>query len=280
MPKIGAHVSASGGIYKSITNAKIIGAECLQIFGASPRSWLAKGHSKEDADKFKRDHKDNKLGPVFLHAAYLVNLASSSADNRQKSIQSLIDHLNIAESIGAEGLVFHVGSGKDAPKDKAVSFIIKGIKEVLSKVKGQSKLILENDAGGGGKVGSLKEIGEIIRAVKSNRVGVCLDTAHSFESGLIDEYTKDKVKKLFDEFDKEIGIKNLTVLHVNDSKTPTGSHSDRHANIGEGLIGLQGFKNLASEKRIKNIPLVLEVPGFENMGPDKKNIDILKKLFK
>ena len=280
MPKIGAHVSAAGGIYKSIENAKNIEAESFQIFGASPRTWFAKGHSKEDTEKFKKDLKASKLGPVFLHAAYLVNLAGPLADNRKKSIKSLTEHLSIAESIGAEGLVFHVGSAKEAPKDKAIEYIVKGIKEVLSKVKGKSKLILENDAGGGGKVGSLEEIGKIVKTVKSNRVGVCIDTAHSFESGLIDEYTTPKVKKLFDDFDKYIGIKNLTVLHVNDSKTPAGSHRDRHENIGEGLIGLQGFKNLAKDKRVQNIPWILEVPGFEKTGPDKKNINILKKLFK
>lgn len=279
-PKIGAHVSAAGGAWNAVQNAQNIGADCFQIFGASPRGWAAKIPSAEDVKKFKDALKESKLSPVFLHAAYLANLASPSADIRKKSVKNLADHLTIAERLGTEGLIFHVGSAKDAPPQKAIEFIIKGIKEIFRKVPGQAKLFLENDAGGGNKVGNLKQIGEIIRKVKSTRLGVCYDTAHGFESGLIDAYAPAKIKAFLKEFDSKIGLKYLAVLHVNDSKTPAGSHHDRHANIGEGEIGLSGFRNLAKIPALKAIPWILEVPGFAGTGPDKKNINILKKLFK
>ena len=280
MIKIGAHVSASGGLYKAIENAQKIGADCFQIFGASPRQWMAKQPSTDDILKYKTLLKKSGLGPVFLHSAYLVNLASPSAENRQKSIKSLIDHLVIADQIGAVGLVFHVGSGKGMPTKKSIGYITKGIKEVLKKVPGKTKLILENDAGGGGRVGGLEEIGEIIKQTKTPRVKVCLDTAHALEANLIDDYTPDKTKKFLSDFDQKIGLKNLIVLHINDSKTPAGSNHDRHANIGEGYIGKSGFKNLSLNTHLRQIPWILEVPGFDNLGPDKKNIDLLRRITK
>ncbi|PIT88986.1 MAG: hypothetical protein COU27_02755 [Candidatus Levybacteria bacterium CG10_big_fil_rev_8_21_14_0_10_36_7] len=154
------------------------------------------------------------------------------------------------------------------------------MKKVLKNIPGKSLLIMENTAGGGNKIGSdLKEIGEIFRNVNSKRVKVCIDTAHAFEVGNIDEYTPKKIKNFFDEFERVIGLKNLECLHINDSKTQAGSQHDRHENIGKGFIGIQGFKSLAYEKRLMKIPWLLEVPGFDNQGPDKKNIQIVRKLF-
>ena len=275
---IGAHVSASGGLTNAVSNAQKIGAQTIQIFGASPRQWTAKQPLPEEVAKYKTALSAAGLGPVFLHAAYLVNLGSPNAALRQKSIQSLTAHLKIASAIAA-GLIFHVGSSKDTSPEKAVQFIAAGVKQVLKNAPGQSKLILENDAGGGAKVGDLKQIGQIIKTVKSSRLGVCYDTAHGFESGLIDEYTPAKIRTFLKEFNRLIGLKHLIVLHVNDSKTAAGSHHDRHANIGEGLIGLAGFRHLAKFTALRRLPWILEVPGFDNLGPDKKNIDLLKKLF-
>ena len=278
--KIGAHVSAGGGLSKAIENAKKIGAECIQIFGASPRQWQAELPSDEETKKFKKLRKESGIGPVFLHSAYLVNLASPNSFIRKNSVENLGKHLLIAEKIGAEGLIFHVGSGKEAPREQAVSFIVSGMKEVLKKVPGKTQLILENDAGGGGKVGGIKEMGEIVKKVGSVRVKVCYDTAHGLEAGLVDKYTPEKVKKLFNEWDKAVGIENIAVIHVNDSKTLAGSHHDRHENIGEGEIGVEGFCALVAEKRLKDLPWILEVPGFRGEGSDKENIEILRGIAK
>lgn len=277
---IGAHVSTSGGLYNAVPNAQRIGAQAFQIFGASPRQWSAKIPEKSVIEKYRLELEKNKLGPVFLHAAYLVNLASPDEITRAKSVVSLTQHLKIAEAIWAEGLIFHIGSGKEAPKDVAIRHVASGVKAVLKNSPGNSKIILENSAGGGQKLGSsAKEVGEILNFLDSNRVKVCFDTAHAFEAGIIEGYSKENIKKLFDEWDREVGLENLSALHVNDSKTVFNSHHDRHENIGQGYIGLEGFKNLAQEKRINQIPWLLEVPGFDGEGPDKKNVDLLKSLF-
>ncbi|MFA5173073.1 MAG: deoxyribonuclease IV [Candidatus Paceibacterota bacterium] len=278
--KIGAHISVAGGFYRGVENAQKIGADCFQIFGASPRKWQAKIPSSAEIEKYERALKESGLGPVFLHSAYLVNLASPIPDLRKKSVASLSAHLKITEALGAFGLVFHVGSSQKMAKEKGIDFIVSGIKEVLKNVKGKSKLILENDAGGGGKVGGLEEISAIIKKVKSARVQVCFDTAHAFESGMIKEYSPVEIKTFFSVWDKKIGLEKIALIHANDSKTAADSHHDRHENIGEGKIGLSGFKNLAQVSHFRNIPWILEVPGFDNLGPDKKNIGILREITK
>lgn len=281
LPLIGGHVSAAGGVWKAIENAEAIGAECIQIFGASPRGWAARVPKKEDVAKYRAALEASGVKAVYLHAAYLVNLASPSVDLRKKSVQSLSDHLAIAEAIGANGLIFHIGSGKELPKEDAFKKAVEGMKAVLKAVPGRSQLIIENAAGGGQKIGAnAADIGAILRAVGSKRVKVCFDTAHAFEAGLIDEYTPTKTKKLFNEWEKEVGMENIVALHVNDSKTVFNSHHDRHENMGEGYIGLTGFKNLAREKRLYDKAWLLEVPGFTGEGPDRKNIEILKGCFR
>lgn len=277
---IGAHVSTAGGLYMAAQNANRIGAQAFQFFGASPRQWQAKIPEKTEIEKYQAEMKKYKLGPVFLHAAYLVNLASPDEIIRAKSLLSLTAHLKIAEAIGAEGLIFHIGSGKEVPKDEAMNHVVEGVKKVLKDVSGQTKIILENSAGGGQKLGSsAKEVGQLLEKINSPRARICFDTAHAFEAGIIESYSPENIKKLFDEWGREVGLENLATLHVNDSKTAFNSHNDRHENLGEGLIGLTGFKNLAREKRINNLPWLLEVPGFDNLGPDKKNVEILKKCF-
>jgi len=281
MPIIGAHVSAAGGLKNAVTRAQAIGAQCVQIFGASPRTFWAKMPTEQDVAEYKAALKQSGLGPVFLHAAYLVNLASPKADLRAKSIKSLSDHLRIAETLGAQGLIFHIGSGKDMPRAEALQLTLAGMKQVLKDISGRTQLIMENTAGGGQKIGrDAEELGWLLKKIKNKRVKVCIDTAHALEAGMIDEYAPAKVKNFLDELDKHIGFKDVVAWHVNDSKTSAGSHHDRHANIGQGHIGLAGFKNLAKDSRMKTMPWILEVPGFKDEGPDKRNIDILKSCCK
>jgi deoxyribonuclease-4 len=272
-PIIGAHVSVAGGLYKCFENAARIGASAVQIFGASPRAWRTKQPTPADIETFKTAWKASNVSHVFLHAAYLVNLATDNNILYEKSIENLSAHLSIANAIKANGLIFHIGSGENKQK------VIAAIKQVLKETKGETPLVIENSAAGGKKVGATpEEIGAIIKAVGSSRVKMCLDTAHIFEAGEIESYSTANIKKLFDRIESSVGIKNLVALHVNDSKTPYGSHHDRHENIGKGYIGTEGFKNLAKQAHACGAVWLLEVPGFDNQGPDKKNIDILKKI--
>ena len=280
-PNIGAHVRAAGGLWTAIENAKRIGASCIQIFGASPRQWNAKIPSDADVKKFKYTLKESGLNSVYLHAAYLVNLATPQRELLEKSIRNLTDHLKIAEMIGAEGLIFHPGSSKGMKsRESGLDQEVRAIQKILKSVPGKAKLIIENTAGGGEKVGTAEDIQYLYKKIKSERVKVCIDTAHAFEEGMIEKYTKLEIKKLVDTWDRAVGLKNIPVLHINDSKTEYASHHDRHENIGEGHIGIQGFRALAKEPRLQGKDWILEVPGFKNEGPDKKNIDIIKSHFR
>lgn len=281
-PNIGGHVSAAGGLWKAFENADTIGAETIQIFGASPQSYAFKLPDKETVTKFKTAWEKSMVKSVFLHGTYLVNLASPDPLARKRSAANLKGHLIIARALKANGLIFHVGSGKNSmSKEEALKLAAHEMKEVLKAVPGDTMLIIENAAGGGDKVGATPEnVGALMRLIKSPRVKVCIDTAHAFEAGLIEKYEPREIKAFLDEWDKEVGLKNVVALHVNDSKTAFNSRHDRHENIGEGFIGLNSFKNLAKEKRLWDKAWILEVPGFEDMGPDKRNVEILKGCFK
>ena len=278
-PKIGAHVSTAGGLFNAFLNAEKIGAETIQSFGASPRQWLVSSLSEKDLETYQQFRKESGVKSVYLHGAYLPNLASPDESIFAKSVENLRAHFAIANKLEAQGLIFHVGSGKEASKEKGLKQAIEAMKEILKGVSGSAYLIMENSASGK-KIGAWpEEMRIMMEGIGSPRVKVCLDTAHAFEAGLIESYTSENIKKFFDEWDKAVGIENIVAFHVNDSKTAFNSHHDRHENIGQGRIGLEGFKNFAKEKRTWDKDWLLEVPGFNNLGPDKENIEILKSLF-
>ncbi len=280
-PLIGAHVSAAGGLYHAIANGDVLGVEAIQIFGSSPQQWYTKMPSPQDAEDFKAHRKKSGVKAVYLHASYLVNLATPTALNWDKSVKSLTEHLKITEMIGADGLIFHTGSKGDSDHSEALARVAKGMKQVLKAVPGHAKLILENSSGGGNKIGNIPtDIGEILEMVDSPRAAVCLDTAHAFEAGQIEAYTTPNLKKFLDHWDNHIGLKNIVALHANDSKTKFDSHHDRHENLGKGYIGLAGFKALAKESRLAHTAWLLEVPGLEGHGPDLANVKLLRSCFK
>jgi deoxyribonuclease-4 len=277
---LGAHVSVAGGLYKGIENGTAIGAECIQIFGASPRQWGAGLPSVEAVKQFKDAWKASAIQSVFLHAPYLNNLASPDSLTIAKTIKNMTAHMTIANMIGATGVVFHAGSGKAdgaAAREASIKKAVVTMKEILKNSPGETKLIIENVAGGGAKIPATpKEIGQMLDLVNDKRVAVCYDTAHGFEAGLINEHTPDAVKKLIDEFDKEVGCEHIVALHANDSKTAFDSHHDRHENIGQGFIGQKAFEYFAADERLAHTHWFLEVPGYDGLGPDKKNMDMLK----
>jgi deoxyribonuclease-4 len=279
-PLLGTHVSAAGGLYKAVKNAERLGAEVIQMFGSSPQQWSVKLPSSTEVQKYRKFLKKSKVQSVYLHAAYLVNLATADNDLYKKSIGSLSAHLKIAELIEARGLVFHLGSNNSLDKSMALNRIVAGMKLVLKNVPGKSMLLMENSSGGGGKVGSTpEEMGVLLKKNHSERVGVCLDTAHAFEAGEVHYKPKD-IKSFLKRWETNAGLDNLIVIHSNDSKTAFGSGVDRHENIGRGYIGLEGFKSLAKEAKLWNKDWILEVPGLEGSGPDKENLDILKNCFR
>jgi deoxyribonuclease-4 len=293
-PLLGAHVSAARsteagrskvpGLVNALTNGERIGAECIQIFGASPRSYAAQLPKVEDVVAFKQALAASSIKSVYQHGAYLVNLGSADPLTLKKSIANAATHLRIAHMIGARGVVFHVGSPNGGDRRTALDQAAGAIKEILSIVDSQERgvaaqFIMENSGSVKKIGGTLSDLAYIFKKVKDSRMGVCIDTAHALESGLIESYTAPHITRLCDALDAEIGLSSIPVLHANDSKTPYNSQNDKHENIGEGYIGTAGFRALAAEKRLAHTSWFLEVPGFDGLGPDKKNLDRLKECF-
>jgi len=277
-PKLGAHVSKAGGLMKAIENAKSIGAETIQIHATSPRMWKITLPKEDEADEFKKIINEMDM-PVYIHAPYLINLASNDSRIYDNSFENLKGNLIIGNMIGAKGVVYHLGSSKGWDKDKAIKQQADAVRQILKEVGGDCQIVLENAAGGGDKIGAnFDELSTLFNLIKSKDISICLDTAHSFEAGMIEHYTTDEIKEFFDRFDKKIGLKNLTCFHVNDSKTEFNSQHDRHENLGDGYIGIQAFKNLSKEKRLYHCDWILEVPG-DGEGPTKKQMNKLKSLF-
>jgi deoxyribonuclease-4 len=277
--RIGAHVSTSGAIPRAIDRAVQIGAECVQVFVGAPHRWAHLPYTDEDIEEFKRRATAHMIGPNVVHALYLVNLASPDSLLQSRSIESLIDQMRWTEALGALGLIVHIGSrvGRGSPEE-ALDRAVEGIGAVLQHAR-SAKFLIENTAGMGTSIGSsFAEIGEIIRRLDGDeRLAVCLDTAHAFESGH-DFSTPDGLEAVLDEFDRELGLDRLAAIHVNDSKTPLGSNVDRHENIGQGYLGEATLELFMRHPAVQHLPFFLEVPGFGRKGPDRENIDLVRRL--
>lgn len=277
-PLIGAHVSIAGGLIKSLERAIKMGAECVQIFPGSPRRYDVFNLKEEEINNFLELAHNNKILSIFVHASYLINLASEDIDIKKKSIKSMTESLLFVEKINASGLVYHPGSPKGGDKKKAIEREIESLKEILRETPKKTNIYIENTAGLK-KIGTNEEeIGYIIKKINSPRISVCIDTAHAFESGNIKDFSKKEIKNWLKKWEKVVGLRKIGVFHINDSLTDYNSHHDRHQNIGEGFIGKEGFFNLMSFSETRKVPWIIEVPGFDNLGPDKENINILKKI--
>lgn len=277
MLKVGGHLSTSGGLSNAFLKAQEIGANTFQIFSNSPRMWSSRNISKDQIHEFIQFKDRLQIHPIYFHAPYIINLANEG-DIGKKSVDFLISELRLAFSLGIRGTIVHVGSFKENDREIGFNTVIKNIKMVLENTPEDTLFIIEN--AGSHKIGAtLEEIGEIIADLKSHRVRVCLDTCHMFAAGY-DISTQEKFDFFFKKFNQIVGLEKLEVFQVNDSKDFLGSFRDRHENIGVGTMTLEPFKLLLNDSRTKDIPFILEVPGENKSGPDKKNIDILKSLIK
>ena len=276
-PKIGAHVSSSGGVHTAIDRAMDVGAETIQLFSGAPYAWKRKNYTEAEVDAYKKKVGETGVAPDFIHGLYLVNLASSDPALLARSYDALVAEMKAAALIDAKGVIFHIGSHKGAGYEARLNQVVEYVQRIIENT-AEAWLILENAAGMGGAIGSkFAELGTIIREAGSDRVRVCLDTQHSFAAGH-DVKTRPGLDKMLEEFDRDVGLERLVAVHANDSKCPLGGGIDRHENIGDGHIGREGFENLLSHPALVEIPFLLEVPGFEDKGPDKENVEILKSL--
>lgn len=276
MRKVGGHVSIAGGITNAIVNTKNIGGNCLQIFAGSPRLWSRQLFNSTEVNKFLEEIHTNDLNPVFIHALYLVNLASDKDDLVEKSIDSLVLDLQNGDQINSAGVVIHIGSHQGRGFESVKKQLVENLETIITRTK-NTKLLLENDAGQNGKIGSIEELGYLLSEINNDRLGVCLDTAHLFASGY-DLRSQDKTGDLIESLRNNKILDKISLIHLNDSATDLGSGRDNHADLGKGKIGIDGLKNFVNQKELSHLPLILETPGPDKQGPDANNISIAKSL--
>lgn len=278
--RIGAHVSSAGGPHLVFERARAIGAEAVQLFISAPQQWKLPALDDAQVARFNRV-REAAGTPVFFHGVYLMNFGSQDDAILEKSLASLLAYHRLAGRMGVIGTIFHVGSHLGAGFDGAmVERIAAMFRTVLDDdPENPALLILENNAGQGNCIGGhFAELGAIIRAMGSpQRVGVCLDTCHAYAMGY-DIATPAGLDAALEEFDRELGLGRLVAVHANDTKLPLGTFRDRHENIGEGHLGIAGFRNLIAHPAFAEVPFLLEVPGFDGHGPDRKNVLRLKRL--
>jgi deoxyribonuclease-4 len=275
---IGAHVSSSGGIHTAVDRAAAVGAESMQVFTQSPRAWRPTNHDPATFERFRERRAEERIGGVLCHALYLCNLAAPNDDVYAKSVAAMENTMDVACAIGADGVVFHVGSHLGSGFETGLERVLPAMAQVLERTSETTWLLMENSAGAGGTIGrSLEELATLYeRLDRHPRLGVCLDSCHLYVSG-VDVGDAAVLDACLDELDSAIGLDRLRALHVNDSAAPLGSNRDRHANVGEGLLGERLGVFLACP-RLQGLPAVLETAGPENRGPDADEVRKAKEL--
>jgi deoxyribonuclease IV len=275
---IGAHLSSSGGIHTAIDRAEKIGAESLQVFTQSPRTWRQTNHDPATFDLFRARREEAGIAGVLCHALYLCNVAAPDDAIYEKSIAALRSTMEIACAIGADGVVLHVGSHLGAGFEKGLERVVPALEQVLELCSDTTWLLMENSAGAGGTIGrSIDELATIFeRLDRHPRLGVCLDSCHLYVSG-VDVTDPPTLDTLLDEVESTIGLDRLRALHVNDSDAPLGSNRDRHANIGEGLLG-EELGVFLGHPKLQGLPAVLEVAGPDKKGPDANEVRKAKEI--
>lgn len=261
MKRIGAHVSAGGGVYNAVINAKNIGADAFALFVKNQRQWSAKPLDKDTIDKFKNNLKESGISykHVLPHNSYLINLGHPDPILRKKSLDAFVDEIFRVSELGLVLLNFHPGSHLNVISEQecldniseSVNFAILNSSKVT--------LVIENTAGQGSNLGyKFEHLAYIIdKCVDKNRIGVCIDTCHAFAGGY-DFRSKTSYLKTMQEFDRLIGYEFLRGMHLNDTKNELGVRKDRHESLGKGFLGIESFENIMNDKNIDEIPLILE----------------------
>jgi deoxyribonuclease-4 len=258
---VGAHVSASGGVFNAPLNAMKIGAKAFALFTKNQKQWAAKPLDEETIALFKTNLAKSGILPkhILPHDSYLINLGHPEEDKRQKSLEAFIDEVNRCSQLGLDRLNFHPGSHlKQISEEECIDRIASSMNETLSVTNGVT-LVIENTAGQGSNLGwRIEHLAAIIERIEDkSRVGVCIDTCHMFTAGY-DIRTREAYDATWKEFDTIVGFKYLQGMHINDSKPDLGSHVDRHDSLGKGKIGLDTFGFIMNDPRMDDIPLVLE----------------------
>jgi deoxyribonuclease-4 len=250
----------------------------MQIFSRSPRGWDAKPFDPEELERFRVLRKKAEITPLAVHGSYLINLASVDPKLQSRSVKAFIEELKRCDQLGAEYLIAHVGSCSDSTEEDGIRRVAKALKTVLKRARFKTMILLENTARERGDIGyRIEQIGQLLDQVERHpQIGVCLDTCHLFAAGY-DISKTDGVNRMADEVEKHIGLEKLRFIHVNDSKKGLDCRVDRHQHIGQGGIGLEGFRAFVNHPVFRDIPMVLETPK-DSPQDDPINLKIMREL--
>ena len=278
----GAHCSTAGGIWTALQRCKQIGGQVCQIFVKNNMQWAGKAFLPKDLALFGDEEAKNDFACVFGHTGYLINLGGPASENRDRSVQSLIQEIQFATQLGLPFLVLHPGAHLGAGEAAGIRQIVAGLDEALAATKQSPvRIALENTAGQGTCLGNkVEHLAAIFdRVKKPERLGLCLDTAHLFAAGY-DIRTPKGWDAAILEVASLVGLKQVLAFHLNDSKTDLGSRVDRHEHIGKGKIGKQAFRHIVNDPRFKRHPGCLETPKSEDLHEDMQNLATLRSLVK
>jgi deoxyribonuclease-4 len=274
---IGAHLSTKGGLHTVFDRAEVLEVSAVALFAKNSNQWKGKELTEDDCALFR---KKRKVKPVFTHTSYLINLATTNKEFHRKSIAAMIDELDRAERLGICAVVLHPGAHMGAGADAGIDQIARSLDQIHAAIPNHKVVtLLETSAGQGSCVGcSFEELGKIMAAVDDRkRVGVCFDTCHVFASGY-DLRTRDAYERTMEELEQHVGVKNVGLFHLNDSKKDLGSRVDRHEHIGDGHLGLDAFRFLLNDERFRGIPKLLETPKKIEHESDRRNLRTLRSL--
>lgn len=278
--RIGFHVLIGGGLQRTIAGALARRCQCLQIFASSPAQWKPRKTDPRENEEFLKARLKYDLQPLFVHAPYLLNLASPDPGLVEKSQQRLIFDMHMAHVWEAEGVVLHLGSGgADMYIDEAIERVAAGLRVVLERTEPPTKIILENSAGQGNIVGDTpEELRAVIGLTGSDRLGVCLDTAHAFAAGYAIN-TAEGLDTFLGQCEAAFGLNRLSLIHANDVRGPLGSNRDRHEDIGKGSIGCDGWRIITADPRLRRLPFIMETPKeHDGVQDDLRNLRVFRRL--
>ena len=281
-PTFGSHMSIAGGYYRALERGADIGFQTIAVFSASPRIWKRGALTPDQISRFEETQKKTRINPVILHALYLANPASPRKNIRKKTISALLQEVEFCNSMSIRDIVIHPGHYLDSSLSQGIRHAARTMDSVIEQdSRGKFTFALETTAGGKSSIGSrFEHIRDIIGQSRyPERFTVCIDTCHVFAAGY-DLRSSQALQSTLNEFDRMIGLNNLSVMHLNDSRKTLGSNIDRHTHIGEGMIGRNGFRNIINEPRLDPIPMILETPKDPHGDLDKKNLQCLLELQK
>ena len=277
---LGAHMSIAGGVDKAIERGAALSCTAIQLFTKNANQWKGKPFEKEEIERFAALRKESNIFRILAHNAYLINLASSNNSLRTKSINALIDEMGRCMALSIPCIIIHPGAHLGAGEDEGIKNIINSLNIIMDKTGGwQLDIALETTAGQGTNIGyRFEHLARIIDGIKDKeRIKVCLDTCHIFAAGY-DISTAEGYAHVIKEFDKLVGIDRLICLHLNDCKREFGSRIDRHEHIGKGTLGALPFRLIMNDRRLGNIPKIIETPKDKDMKNDRRNLGVLRKM--